>query len=324
MQTEPVVPDLDPAEVDALLDAADTFYPLLAATTERYAEDRAALRRVVTDLAWQARARGRAVPPVPDELTGHAQRVARYYAGQRLRFDFRFRELQRVIEPWLGSGDALLTALAGFAALGRGEPMGRALVERSLAAADADDKSRHVCLHALWFSRDREDLTLLLALSEEMLAAGAGGANAHYRRAGALRRLGRYDEAMVEIELAIERHGSGDTAVHQDYVRERELILAVAATAGVADATVARLAGLETRLDERLGKAEDLVNDSLLRTIEILGLFLALTGFVVGTSTAAVKSSDWWQLVVAMGLLVAGSAAFLLMMRWVVSSQRER
>ena len=157
-----------------------------------------------------------------------------------------------------------------------------------------------------------------------MLAAGVGGANAHYRRAGALRVLGRYPDALSEIELAIERHGAGDPRVHQDYVRERELILAVASTAGVAEATVARLADLEARLDERLRKAEDLVSDGLLRTIEILGLFLALTGFVVGTSTAAVKASDWWQLVVAMVLLVAGSGAFLLMMGWLVSTKRGR
>jgi hypothetical protein len=264
------------------------------------------------------------VLPLPDGLTGHALLAGRYYVGQRLRFDFKFRELQQLTQGWLASGDALLTALAGFAALGRHDPFGRLLVDKALAAEDADEKSRHICLHALWFSQDAADLELLLDLSAQMLTAGEGGANAHYRRAGALRTLGRYDEALAEIELAIERHGSGDNRVHQDYVRERELILAVQRTAGVADATVARLADLEQRLDERLVKAEDLVNDGLLRTIEILGLFLALTGFVVGTSTAAVKSSNWWQLVVAMALLVAGSAAFLVMMRWVVSSQRSR
>ena len=84
------------------------------------------------------------------------------------------------------------------------------------------------------------------------------------------------------------------------------------------------IAALEDSSEETLRKAEDLVSDGLLRTIEILGLFLALTGFVVGTSTAAVKASDWWQLVVAMVLLVAGSGAFLLMMGWLVSTKRGR
>ena len=322
MQRDAVAPGLDPHQVDALLDAGGEWYASLGAATEQYAADLPVLRRVVTDLAWQARDQRVPVAPIPDDLTGHALRAARYYVGQRLRFDFKFRELRHVTQPWLASGDTLVTALAGFAALGLREPFGRVLVEKALAADDADEKTRHICLHALWFSQDPEDLALLLDLSAQMFGRGEGGANAHYRRAGALRSLGRYEDALAEIELAIERHGSGDNRVHQDYVRERELILAVQRTAGVADATVARLAGLESRLDERLAKAEDLVNDSLLRTIEILGLFLALTGFVVGTSTAAVKSSDWWQLVVAMALLVAGSAGFLVMMRWVVSSRR--
>ncbi|WP_147341206.1 tetratricopeptide repeat protein, partial [Actinomadura logoneensis] len=65
---------------------------------------------------------------------------------------------------------------------------------------------------------------MLLSLSETMRASGEGDPNVHYRRAAALRRLGRYDEALVEIDLAIEPIGVGSMLVREQYAQERRAI----------------------------------------------------------------------------------------------------
>lgn len=317
------------------LRAAPDFYTALTDRLDHLV-DLAELRRVVSDVAWEARARGLATSLPPDGLPERQRLAARYYYAQRLRFDFKFNELGHWCRKWLDDdNDALLVALAGFAAFGQGEPAARSFVNRSLNASDADTKSRQACLHALWFSQDLEDLGTLLKISKKMISQGEGDANIHYRRAGALRRRGAYDEALREIDSAIERLASGTNDVHGDYARERELIVAVGGIHGVARASVLRIEELEAqvradiaesarKLETRVERAETIVTDSLFRTIEVLGLFLALTGFVVGSATAAVTAETYWKLILAMGLLIAGSLSFLLMMRWVISSQRSK
>lgn len=309
-------------------------YPALALALKAYVDDVPTARRLLSDLAWRARDLGHDLVPPPSDLPTETRVLVRCYYGQRLRFDFKFRELDYWCRQWTREDqDALLLALAGFAAFGLNDPQAATYVNRSLTCADADVKSRHACLHALWFAESAGDLDMLLTLTEQMLADGEGDANVYYRRAGGLRRTGRYAEARDAIDDAIEMLGQGQNDVHQDYVRERELIVAVGRSNAAADAAVSRIEELERRvtdtiaatsedLGKRVDRAEGLVADSLLRTIEILGLFLALTGFVVGTAAAAVGSDSYWKLIIAMTLLLAGSLAFLVMMRWVVSSQR--
>jgi hypothetical protein len=57
------------------------------------------------------------------------------------------------------------------------------------------------------------------------MARGEDDENIHYRRAAALRRLGRYDEALTEIDLAIDSVGVGNMLVHEQYAHERRTII---------------------------------------------------------------------------------------------------
>ncbi|MEU1293792.1 hypothetical protein ABZ439_15350 [Streptomyces sp. NPDC005840] len=59
------------------------------------------------------------------------------------------------------------------------------------------------------------------------LATGTGtGPIVLFRTAGALRRLGRYDEGLSAIDRAIDCLPPGDISVHADLVRERSLLCA--------------------------------------------------------------------------------------------------
>jgi hypothetical protein len=74
-----------------------------------------------------------------------------------------------------------------------------------------------------------------------MMARGEVNENVHYRRAAALRRLGRYDEALTEIDLAIDRFGVGNVVVHEQCVQERRTIITTRDMRRQASETAAQL-----------------------------------------------------------------------------------
>lgn len=295
--------------------------------------DLAGRRRLIADLAWTARREG---APIPD-LEAGAPIAAVYFVAQRLRFDFRFIELDHVLDRWLRvhHDDALLLGLAALAAHGLGRHDASSLVDRALSRPDADTKTRHLCLHALWFSAEPTDLEQAVSLAEEMVRRGEDSGNTRFRMAGALRRLDRHDEALREIDQAMRLLGHDQPDVHQDYARERELIVAtreLQAKLSRSEETIRALAArLEDHMavavddiDRRLVRAEDVVADGLLRTVEIIGLFVALVTFAFGAGIASFTVEGWNQLLPLLGFLLLGSAGFLVLLRVVVSWPRRR
>lgn len=279
------------------------------------------LRSRCADVAWIARD---AREPIPD-LPATPTLAAVYYVAQRLRFDFNFARLRTLLRrPDVRvHDDALLAALSAFAEFGLRNPeVGRQRLALATGSADADVKSDHVALHALWFASHDRDMAELLALSERMLHRYGEDANLRFRRASALRRLHRFDEAVVEIDDAIDLLGASDPLIHQDFVRERELIVASQITSSVALAAVNDVKEAKQQIDRRLERAERLVGESLFRTVEILGVFLALTTFVFGTASAAIQARSTPELLGSMALLLVGTAGFLLMMRLIITSGR--
>ncbi len=195
---------------------------------------------VCTDVAWQARARGRsALLVMPStqltlpQLPPMTARTYRHLYLGTLRFDFRclsidalVRAMPRQVSDTL---DCYSRALHAFAQLGKSRTVGLPLMQQVLDEADDHPKTLHVLLHGLWLGHglpQREQR--MLDLLEHPALNTESDAIALYRKAGALRALGHHHQALTTIDQALEVLPPGDVSVHADLVRERSLITALA------------------------------------------------------------------------------------------------
>lgn len=315
----------------------------LAVSAEQYGLSLPEVRKAATDLAWLARLTEQRCPG--DLEWGPARGVAgsrmkrlvfAYVHGQRLRLDYRFRELQTRCNGWLAEfHDALVLSLAAFAGLGCRASNGLDLFDRAVQAPDADSKSRQVCLTAIWFADHLEEQpATLLRLSDDMMARGKVNENVHYRRAAAFRRLGEYDQALAEIDLAIDLFGVGNILVHEQYAQERRTIIATRDMRRQAKETAAQLGAeisaqvderineasttMEARIDEasghlaqRVAVAQELVSEGLLKMVEVLGLFVTLLGLLIGSGTVIIKAKTFFRAGHSDGSRGGGRAAVL-------------
>ncbi|MET9556810.1 hypothetical protein [Streptomyces sp. NPDC006645] len=192
--------------------------------------------QVCADAAWTARSAGHSVLGLlaPEQVKAAGldpvtERAYRHLYLSALRYDFRCRALQAFVEQ-LPSGvrsslDCYSRALYAFALLGQSRHAGLAVMDEVLAEAGDHAKTRHVLLHGLWLGQDLDrGAERLLALSTGPPFDTGGDPIALFRAAGALRRLGRYDEGLAAIDRALDLLPPGDIAVHSDLVRERSLI----------------------------------------------------------------------------------------------------
>ncbi|MFJ9854875.1 hypothetical protein [Streptomyces sp. NPDC101150] len=188
---------------------------------------------VCADAAWAARSAGNSVLArlQPAQLTIPDLVLARTYQHlylNALRYDFRCPTLQSLIEQ-LQEGtrrplDCYSRALYAFALLGQSRPQGLDLLDHLLEEADAHAKTLHVLLHGLWFGQHLQDRAArILALSSRPPFDEGKDPIVLFRTAGALRGLGRYDEALTAIDRAFDLLPPGDAPVHADLVRERLL-----------------------------------------------------------------------------------------------------
>lgn len=219
---------------------AAPFWPVrLAQDLRELGADWQESAEVCADAAWAARAAGRSVLGLlsPDEITAAdldpvTARTYRHLYLSALRYDFRCATLQAFVEQLPSSAvsklDCYSRALYAFALLGQSRPEGLALMDEVLAEAGQHTKTLHVLLHGLWLGHDLDHgAERLLALSAQP-AFGTAGTDpiVLFRVAGALRRLGRYDEGLAAIDRALDLLPPGDITVHADLVRERSLIAA--------------------------------------------------------------------------------------------------
>ena len=291
------------------------------------------LRSVATDLAWAARECDQRAP-APEEwrdVEGRSaahRRVLAYVHGQRLRWDAQFGELSRLCPEWRSAigDDALLAGFEALAALGLRRPEGLDLYKGSLGAPDADARSRHVCLAAIWFAHHLPNqATILLELADDMILRGEDNWTLYFRRAGALRKLGRYEEALESIDRAVTSLPMGHTEVYQEQLRERELILASWSTQQQLDHFSEKLrrdidtavADASSDLRGRVDAAQKQMSDSLLKVIEILGLFIAIAGFLFGSGAVALHAASFWQRFATLALVLVGSLSFFALLRLV-------
>lgn len=210
--------------------ADDDWYAEFAAAVTVPGVETATARSVAGILAWRARAAG---GPLPSHWppTGAAGLVAAWYIGERHRYDFRFDGIYGLAHHWLQQWpeDGLIKAFLAFGACGLRRPDAHDAIQVALASPDADDRVRFVCLHGLWFGNHLPGQPqALLDLADDMIGRGEISDVLFFRRSLALRHLRRYEDALRSIDRAISMLGSGVDVlpVHQDYVREREFVLA--------------------------------------------------------------------------------------------------
>lgn len=190
--------------------------------------------RITADLAWHARAEGRSAllfltgvhVAETDPATPYGRALWHCFLTT-LRYDFRCAAIEEFLTEVSEPLDPYSEAVRAFALLGRSRPEGLGLLAAVLDRAGHDDKVVHALLHGLWLGEDLpgQPERMLELLRAPAFADGLG-AEALYRRASALRRLRRFDEALTAVQAAIDRLDPGQVVVHTDCVRERALILA--------------------------------------------------------------------------------------------------
>jgi tetratricopeptide (TPR) repeat protein len=190
--------------------------------------------RITADLAWRARAEGRSALlfltgghiAATDPATPYGRALWHCFLTT-LRYDFRCAAIEEFFTEVTERLDPYSEAVRAFALLGRSRPEGLDLMTSVLARAAHDDKVVHALLHGLWLGEDLPDQPeRMLDLLRAPAFADGLGAEALYRRASALRRLRRFDEALTAVQSAIDHLDPAQVVVHTDCVRERALILA--------------------------------------------------------------------------------------------------
>lgn len=174
---------------------------------------------LTSDMAWRSRALDHPIR-VP-ELDGNLVEVADYAA--RLRYDFLFAEMFALPDgrPSDVVNHELVKTFTAFGALGLGLVEAETLLMDALASSSSD-RTLAVLLHGVWMGVHLDEQDVLAENIFNQLSFK--GANENFWFASCLRRAGRYGEAMGHIREALRQH-NGDSQVHQDYMREFELIV---------------------------------------------------------------------------------------------------
>jgi tetratricopeptide (TPR) repeat protein len=293
----------------------------------------AELRDATSELSWMSREAGEPIPG--NDLAVASEDVDKetfaltlaYVRGQRLRYDFRFREILHCVEDWRREhDDALFCALAAFAACGLRLPDGLTLYKKSIQCDDADKVSRHVSLTAIWMAQHvPEQAILLLELADEMITHGEADAVLYFRRARAYARLRDYERALDDIYRAMDLVGPDQNLVHADYVRDWQLIVTrIDLEEWAKKLTDEIMENIQEEAAARLQEIEKTLSDGQLRMVEILGLFMALVGFLVAGGTTFALVQTWAQAITTVVLIGAGFIGFFVMLRWVIHYKRKR
>lgn len=147
---------------------------------------------------------------------------------QRARYDFRFSDLMDLAVDGKASGSQtdLYDVFMAFASLGSRSSDSSSYVVTALKNPQMENHGRAILLQGLWLGVHLDNQgVLMLNLSQDMINRGEITDTLYYYRAFALRRLARYEEALDCIDVAISMLGVHAVDIHQDYSRERDMIV---------------------------------------------------------------------------------------------------
>lgn len=214
---------------DVWTHGAEAWLELFQATWQESA-------RFCTAVAWTARQTGNsALLHLTADRVLHTPaqpitaRTRLHLHAVTLRYDFRCRALQDLFNRHphpVAELDPFSRSLYAFALLGQSNPAGLDLIGPLLDASSDDLKVAHALLHGLWLGEDLpHQPARILNLLNSPAFASQPDAIALFRKAGALRRLRRFDEALSAVDDAREHLPlDTDASVHADLTRERDLI----------------------------------------------------------------------------------------------------
>jgi len=293
---------------------------------ERFPESLYALRSAVGHIAWKARGESFTIPNIH-----HINKPALYYICERYRYDFRFRDLATILQDnkHILSNDCLLKSFMVYAMAGLKQPAFLPEWENEFIKLQStvypDERIASVLLHAMWFAdkcqAQAEKMLELISFAQKRM-----NYNHHvflYRKAFALRKSGRFDEAKDTIDLALMALDASETSflsLHQDYSREREL----AALGEDLNNFKSNLeAELRKQMTKELESAQRIVSDSMLKLIEILGLFIAIASVFLGSGAILSNNQmDAGAKLATLSILAASLIAFFTLLRSIIRFKR--
>jgi tetratricopeptide (TPR) repeat protein len=232
--------------------------------------------------------------------------------------------------------DPFSRAFHVFGLIVEGHPDADREMEELLEAAGDNYRVHLAVLEALRLSNSRparEQGERMLELLDRPALRGSTSPDLLYRRAFALRRLGRYEAALEAVDDCLARLPVQQVQDRVRIIQEHDLIMAERAIAEQRDAaekaaqeSLARhSAELRALVSEEVEHAQLLLSDALFRVVEVLGLFIAVVALLAGSVASAVAVNLlWWQrgaLIVVAALVVL---AFFLTLRVVVHPSRRR
>jgi hypothetical protein len=279
------------------------------------------------DVAWRARAEhnsallhlsARDVAATAFAAPGDRGRL--HLLLQSQRYDFRFRAIRQTVAALSASPEVLdpfSRAIHTFALLAQGADGALDEMDAVRRLGPDNRKVAHALLHGLWFADQLPDQAeRILDLVDSTDLFDPEDSVVCLRKAFALRRLRRYDEALRAIDDGISYLSPQAVEVHADFVRERSIILAVRDIGQsyrderqMLNGEFERhLAELGVVFDDRVAKVEEKISDSLFKVVEILALFTAIVALLAsGAASVTIGSLAWWQravLVLTAGFVV--------------------
>lgn len=328
----------------------------LGREASRHRLDLDVIRPCTIELARLAHANGHIMPTEADwrrcesvDQPIHLRRVLAYVHGHRLRLDLKFQELSTLIRRATKASeelaqDALIRSLEAFAELGLRTSRAAVVLQRIPGMSNYDRWCRAVCLHGVGIADGLPDQAdRLLRICEEMSRHGEADAEMHYWRAFALRQQNRFEEALQDIDRAIEELPAGGSATREAYLLERRVIgihrdLANKASTS-ADTVAERFQAHEARLEQQFAEyreelrkelerqtasARQVVPDSLRSMAVVLGLGGVLVGFLVTTVALALGADNPWLRSLWVAVILLGGVGLVVLMRWAAGPETGR
>jgi len=204
-----------------------------------------------------------------------------------------------------------------FALLAQNHPSGLDEMAKLLSVAGDDYRVNLSLVEGLRLSRGMTDQAeRMLELLARPALAMSKSPDPLYRKAFALRKLGRYDEALQIADECLQKLSPLQVQDRVRILQERDLILAeqtiqqleAAAKQATDDRIGAATKELEQLAEDQLSELHRAISDGLFRVVEVLGVFTAIIAILGGTvASATVRALTWWQRGVL--LLIAGVLA---------------
>jgi tetratricopeptide (TPR) repeat protein len=253
-----------------------------------------------------------------------------------LRYEFRCRAIEHFVESMVRPPSALdpyVHAVYAFALLAQNKPEGVEEMNAVLARGDSDDASvLHALQEGLRFAEEVPgQAEMMLTLWRRPPFTDRRDSTVLLREAFALRKLGRYDEALTTIDRSLMLLQPNEVDRYANRMSERWRILEQRDLAQRIEREYAKAhedaraeveetsRRLLAQIEEEVSGVRRQVADSLFRVVEIIGIFTAVIALVIGGAAAGNSDQiEWWQRAVLIAVSGVVAIGFFVLLRFVV------